>query len=201
MVLDDAYNYLRLHSLSGNHRTEHTKFPSNHLMNGNSTINSSQQSYTQTSTRPRLFIFSAPDEGGLKRLLKSHSKHLANTESASFLSDLAYTLSQKRSMFAWRMATASCSISDLKARLGDEKIMFGRSTQNPKLCFVFTGQGAQWSTMGRGLLIYSVFRDSLEESQTIFRDFGSEWSLLGKQSLYPNFVFNYLQELRGACKE
>ncbi|RCI10836.1 hypothetical protein L249_5248 [Ophiocordyceps polyrhachis-furcata BCC 54312] len=46
------------------------------------------------------------------------------------------------------------------------------------VCFVFTGSGAQWFSMGRELLAYDVFRTSLETSGRLLEGMGCGWSLI-----------------------
>ncbi|RDA91337.1 hypothetical protein CP533_0018 [Ophiocordyceps camponoti-saundersi (nom. inval.)] len=46
------------------------------------------------------------------------------------------------------------------------------------VCFVFTGSGAQWFSMGRELLAYHVFRDSLAASAALLKEMGCEWDLM-----------------------
>lgn len=52
-----------------------------------------------------------------------------------------------------------------------------KSITNPQLGFIFTGQGAQWAGMGRELMLYAVFRQSLSKSEQILLDMGSRWYL------------------------
>lgn len=53
-----------------------------------------------------------------------------------------------------------------------------RSRSAPVISFVFTGQGAQWSGMGRELLGYPVFRTSLEQATKYLQTLGCSWSLI-----------------------
>lgn len=52
-----------------------------------------------------------------------------------------------------------------------------QAADKPVLGFVFTGQGAQWAGMGRELLEYSVFKDSITRSDHYLREVGCTWSL------------------------
>lgn len=52
-----------------------------------------------------------------------------------------------------------------------------RCSRAPRLAFVFTGQGAQWSQMGIQLNRYPIFQKSVEESDTYLRSaLGCTWS-------------------------
>jgi acyl transferase domain-containing protein len=44
---------------------------------------------------------------------------------------------------------------------------------------VFTGQGAQHYCMGRELLVYPVFQNSLANATAYITSLGSSWSLMG----------------------
>ena len=54
-----------------------------------------------------------------------------------------------------------------------------RSSRETGLAFVFTGQGAQYASMGMELLQFPVFRATLEAANDTFRDLGAKWSLFG----------------------
>jgi acyl transferase domain-containing protein len=58
-----------------------------------------------------------------------------------------------------------------------------RAELPPDVCFVFSGQGAQYSAMGKSLFKYQVFRRAMEEASDYFQSLGSGWSLLGKNDL------------------
>ncbi|KAJ0311184.1 hypothetical protein COL516b_001888 [Colletotrichum fioriniae] len=65
---------------------------------------------------------------------------------------------------------------------GTEKSLEGnaatpiRAKTNPRLAFVFTGQGAQWATMGMDLLAYRAFQESLLAADRYLNDLGFELS-------------------------
>lgn len=106
-------------------------------------------------TRPKLLVFSANDEYSLKSYIKSLSTHLADPSVNVRVSDLAHTLSEHRSRHYQRAFTVvgASPIGKLSSIIAPEAAVFGKRTATaPKVGFVFTGQGAQWSQMGRELL-------------------------------------------------
>lgn len=137
---------------------------------------------------PTLLVFSASDEGGLKRVAESYSAHLSGVDSKQYanekeyLESLAYTLSERRSSLIWKsFATISTLSSISKEGLKLSKAV--RVKSSPKLAFCFTGQGAQWFAMGRELFRYPVFLESLKEMDQYLKVLGCSWSLIGKSSL------------------
>lgn len=189
-VLDDAYNYLRLRNLRGKHRTEITPPKQGTLIALSDTISAPSDGIEQALTnklnnnsKPALFVWSASEESGLARMGGIYQNYLQtlpfqNNES-KFVTDLAYTLSDKRSRLPWKSFLVARSINDLNQQLELGLPKPTRSVKTPKLGFIFTGQGAQWYAMGRELLEYSVFRESLEDAQIFFRGLGAAWMLIG----------------------
>lgn len=133
-------------------------------------------------TAPCLFILSAHTEVSLKSMIQTFTDWLENEPNVS-LADLSYTLCHRRTLLASRwgcVAEDRVSLLDqLKRRLGKASSRMDRS--EPYIVFVFTGQGAQWATMGRELLIgsskSSIFRDSFRTSQDILKRLGAPWDL------------------------
>ncbi|KAL2816713.1 beta-ketoacyl synthase [Aspergillus granulosus] len=65
-----------------------------------------------------------------------------------------------------------------------------RFIAGPTVGLVFTGQGAQWQTMGRELLArYPVYQQSISEASAYLRTLGVEWDLLevlqADKGIYP----------------
>lgn len=223
VVLDDAYNFLRLRHLEGVHRTAQ-KAPStteleafvkpanntepeteeethnagsngvdssNHHTNGSAatqppSIVEPDTSSPAAASKPMVFVFSSSDQGGIKRWADTYSAYLADASNqpsdATFLGDLAYTLGEKRSQFPWRSAVVASSREELVKRLpslGRSACQIRRSTP-AKVGFVFTGQGAQWPEMGKSLLGYPVFKQSLEDASAFLETIGCSWNLVGE---------------------
>lgn len=135
---------------------------------------------------PRLFLLSAFDEEGVQRNASACAQYLTHKMSVSrshdhLLDDLCFTLSNRRSIFPWKSFVAASTAKELAWDLSE--YMFAKPVQTaeaPEICFVFTGQGAQYQAMGRALLTYPVFQESLEDASDYIRRLGSPWSLLGK---------------------
>jgi acyl transferase domain-containing protein len=71
-------------------------------------------------------------------------EHSANVK----LPDLAYTLSERRSRHFHRAFVVADSTN-----LDEGAFVFGKKGVHiPKIGFVFTGQGAQWSQMGKSFI-------------------------------------------------
>lgn len=99
------------------------------------------------------------------------------------LSDLGYTLGQRRTHLNHRHTVIADSIADAREQfqaLADGgQIDTGRTDPStPKLAFVCTGMGPQWWRMCRGLLdVFPVFTDSIQRSDRELSRY-TDWSLL-----------------------
>ncbi|CAL3963027.1 unnamed protein product, partial [Diplocarpon coronariae] len=52
-------------------------------------------------------------------------------------------------------------------------------SQSPRIGFIFTGQGAQWSAMGRELYEqYPIFKSTMDACEDCLVEFGATFSLL-----------------------
>lgn len=132
--------------------------------------------------RRRLFLLTASDNNCVKRQMLDLAQYLQTKldEPESFLTDLASTLANRRSVLDWRLAASASSIQELLAALEKKDVHLNRALKTPGLAFVFTGQGAQWPTMGQQLLEHPVFASTLREADNCLRSLGAGWSLLGE---------------------
>jgi acyl transferase domain-containing protein len=171
----------RLASSSGS-----THFNGVSLLNG---IGSSHAAAATNELSPgSVFLISTADEAGIQRIAMKLSQHLRSISTKSlspsaesqYLNDLAYTLAMKRSIFKWKAFCIAGSLQDLVTNLqGQMSKPVQKARHTPKLGFVFTGQGAQWPSMGRALGIYPLYRLRIEEASTYMASLGSPWSLKG----------------------
>ncbi|KAI2715325.1 hypothetical protein CBS147332_4979 [Penicillium roqueforti] len=140
--------------------------------------------YTSLIEKPKLFLLSAFDEDGVKRNAAELAKYLNRRMMKSvlhdyLLDDLSFTLSKKRSHFPWRSFVMASSVKELAWNLSEANFAKPiRTARVPEVEFVFTGQGAQYQAMGRELMVYPVFQESVEEASDYIRRLGSPWSLL-----------------------
>ena len=105
---------------------------------------------------------------------------MSASEEESYLNNLAYTLSGKRSSLPWKSFIMGASVKDLQENLLTNLSKPVRSSTGPNLAFVFTGQGAQWHAMGRELSAYPVYESSLQRFDSVLKSLRCEWSLIGK---------------------
>jgi acyl transferase domain-containing protein len=136
-------------------------------------------------SRPRLLVWSAQDKDGLKRVkeglaqyveAKSTEWHQGSEETEAFMSELAYTLSDRRSLLQWKTYAITSSPEEFFAA-EEGTALVAQSSRVPRLGFVFTGQGAQWPRMGAELMEYKVFHESVMAADRYLREeCGCAWS-------------------------
>lgn len=138
------------------------------------------------TTSPKLFVWSAHEQAGIDRASTVYTQYMHDkvTDSSDYdenllLNQFAYTLSARRSVLPWKTFVVASSGKDLGHQVQSPSRPL-RSSALPKLGFVFTGQGAQWTGMGRELCAHQVFVESLETASAHLVKLGCNWSLLGK---------------------
>lgn len=87
-----------------------------------------------------------------KESLRNGIQALAGVADGFDALDLAYTLSARRSKFYYRGFTVAGGENTVSEALGD--VTFGEKLKGMEkgLVLVFTGQGAQWRSMGKNLI-------------------------------------------------
>ncbi|KAH7143722.1 hypothetical protein EDB81DRAFT_935118 [Dactylonectria macrodidyma] len=131
--------------------------------------------------RPLLFVISAKDSTVCQNMASNMSDHISQSLEAGnppSITDLAYSLAERRSRLPWVKAVQATTLEELATRLEDSNPKPSHSTRRPRLGFVFNGQGAQWYAMGRELIqIYPVFSSAIGEADQVLKGYGATWSL------------------------
>ena len=151
------------------HRTEHVKV---------------DDSLTRSQKR-RLLIVSSNSKESLRMMVNGLKAYLTRHIEAdeSFLNDLIYTMCCRRSLLQFRVARSAPTITGFLDSLAhptieEELAKPHRALEHANLCFVFTGQGAQWPGMGRELFgLYPVFDQSIVAAEALFNRLGARWTL------------------------
>lgn len=139
----------------------------------------------------QLLVYSARDVAALERVLQQYGKYYDDCilGSPERLKRLAYTLAARRSKMALRaFAVGNTGLSSEAIGLANSDCV--RSSLETQVCFVFTGQGAQYSKMGLELIRYPVFLSTLSKANRVFQDIGADWSLLGTRSCHTTSSVN-----------
>lgn len=112
------------------------------------------------SSAIKLLVTSTKDQDALGRRIDCLTHFVRQNEPNE--ADLAYTLGERREHLSHR----AFAILDPKQPLLPESFT---KSQHPvhDVCFVFTGQGAQWTGMGKGLSQFPVFDETIQELDCI----------------------------------
>ncbi|KAJ8067959.1 hypothetical protein OCU04_003540 [Sclerotinia nivalis] len=134
---------------------------------------------TPSPPAPQIFILTGKSEDSVRTAALNLSKQSLSEDA---LDDLAYTLSNHRSMMSWRYSFVASSSQELLTSLqsvsGSPKSLV-KSSSSHRIVFVFTGQGAQWIGMARELLLVdSAFAKSIADSSMILQALGAPWNLV-----------------------
>lgn len=193
VILDDAYHYLKIHNLIGNHSTlveEDFGSDSGISMSGSNTPPPKDEvDDVPVSGNNKLLVFSSLDQAGLQRQAATYRQAFSKMEKnetisareyldqQTYLDDLAHTLATRRTKFDYRSFTVVDSTGSLTSKLSKGLPKLKRASKNDNIMMVFTGQGAQWSQMGRELLDNPIFRETTTKSQEYLEKFGATWNV------------------------
>ncbi len=137
--------------------------------------------------RPQVLVFSANDQQSLRNQFSAVDRHLSDPAVRVRLRDLAYTLAERRSRHYHRAYTLADDV-----RLDSQSLEWGTANaEPPKIGFIMTGQGAQWSEMGKDLLDnFPAARRRVRHLDKVLGHVSDPptWSLFGKNhasSCYP----------------
>ncbi|KAH9904493.1 hypothetical protein F4778DRAFT_790038 [Xylariomycetidae sp. FL2044] len=205
VIIDDALHYMRSRGISGAHHTDPDQSQTISLPVLSSTRTDPSGAFSSEHHEPTLlFPLTAADEAGLQRyasLLASHLAQIKDCDSFNYLTDLAWTLCNKRSILPWKSFVAGSSIDELQAELRGLNQRPLNPTESPTAVFAFTGQGAQWKSMGAELFgHHQAFRDSILRADSYFMSLGSTWSLVDE--LYgssPTFPIDHPSRAQPSC--
>ncbi|KAK1541152.1 PKSN polyketide synthase for alternapyrone biosynthesis protein [Colletotrichum paranaense] len=188
VILDDAHHYLESRNLVGNHQTAvsvdgGTSTSSESGDSGISDVRNHRDVGKQLGSvygRPKVLALSAHDQAGIKRLSSAYAPFAAKSQhrDGSFVHEMAYTLAARRTKHPFRSFAVASTVDDLASGVSAAPATLKRSVKNGTLAFVFTGQGAQWATMGRELLDVLAFKESVLRSQGYLDALGCKWNAI-----------------------
>lgn len=147
-------------------------------------INIPKEIETETRTENiRLIVLSGHDEKAAKRAGKQLGVYLEQHPEIfqkRLMRDVSYTLGERRTHHAYRIAIPATSFSDLATSLNGVAALPTRASAiAPTLAFVFTGQGAQWPQMGKELMnSHKVFNRTVTKASDYLLSIGAEFSLV-----------------------
>lgn len=156
-----------------------TSFPDSVCQNTD-TSQSSANWRSGDSMAKKLFVFSAKTSVSLRLYLSSIIDYLEKEPvSKNLARNLSYTLGQRRTHFAHRVAVLAHSSGALRESLLSlpENINHDRILE-PVVAFIFTGQGAQVHQMALELHQYETFAAAIRDADCILRKLGASWSLM-----------------------
>ncbi|KAL3291010.1 putative polyketide synthase [Colletotrichum asianum] len=155
------------------------------------------ESYDPETSEPRTsnttdfrgpLVFSANSSSSLVEMVRKYSEYIKLNPAVN-LDDLAWTLQNKRELFPFKRSFTGFNRDSLTQRMDDFVESNAADDCSPQPLYpddppailgIFTGQGAQWATMGASLIRQSrLFRESIERSEkalAVLPD-GPSWSL------------------------
>lgn len=158
VIVDDAYHYMLLRGLNGKTKAkllaptlEPNQITAYSSRNFSRSITPKQMSLVSScplaaiAPSPYIFYISANQEKQVEKLASAYASHITAREDPSevkFLSNLAYTLCQRRSRLEWGIAIIASTKTELIQKLESIPNPTKRSNHDAKIGFVFTGQGA-----------------------------------------------------------
>ncbi|KAI1773209.1 fatty acid synthase S-acetyltransferase [Hypoxylon cercidicola] len=133
-----------------------------------------------SSGSARLLIWSAADEQAVHRMIQSYQEYYDSFRASDpfWIEQLAYTLATRRSHMKWRTYAIVNHESEMPLKQELQVLKPTRALPDAGLAFVFTGQGAEYAGMGKGLLRYPTFAQTMHDLDKIYAELGSKWSII-----------------------
>ncbi|KAI1462907.1 ketoacyl-synt-domain-containing protein [Daldinia caldariorum] len=176
VIIDDAAHYLAQRGLSAHHNTtlDGTRNFSNLSTTTHEWVRSVQGLPIPTrDSKTHLFIFSAHEQKVLSQMLKDYASYAQGQLEplpGNIMEDLAYSLGCRRTQLQWRASVVARSPEELIQKLvelpANDLVRASEDKSSTKSAFVFGGQGAQWFAMGRELLGFDAFLQSIEDASS-----------------------------------
>ncbi|OXA45936.1 phenolphthiocerol synthesis polyketide synthase type I Pks15/1 [Folsomia candida] len=108
--------------------------------------------------KSNILTLSAKSEEALTELVENYKTHLSFNSNVR-LEDIAYTANVGRAKFSNRIAITACNTEELSKKLDEKNWSSGVVQKEPKICFLFPGQGSQYKGMGSQLYdTFPIFR-------------------------------------------
>ena len=149
--------------------------------------------------RPYLIVLSANDEKSLEAQFSALDKHSSDPAVRIEIRDLAYTLSERRSRHYHRGFISSTS-----PELKKQSFIRGHIREEPPtMAFIFTGQGAQWSQMGKDLMeTFPLAASTIRHLDQVLQNSYNppKWTLHGKDNLNCRKSQSLLLPPRKTCE-
>ena len=140
-----------------------------------------QNTISEKANQYYIFTLSAKNKSALNDLKNKYLNYLQDVKNTQHLcpESLSYTSIQCRSHFQYRMSIIFENIDKLVLLLkndNDQSYLYqNKAVTNPPIAFLFTGQGSQYSGMGKILYqTYPVFRDVVNQCCDFLKDEFSE---------------------------
>jgi acyl transferase domain-containing protein len=146
-----------------------------------SATDTDNSSHIYNDPKQKLIFISANDKESLQQRINDFGIYFEQRPEVFeklLFGNFAFTVGSKLSHLSYRLALPACSLDNLGIRLAQLKVNASKVLGDPKIAYVFTGQGAQWAQMGCALLDgYPIFKAAIQQADDCLRQLHAEWSL------------------------
>ncbi|MGB3533336.1 MAG: type I polyketide synthase, partial [Microcoleaceae cyanobacterium] len=117
-----------------------------------------------------LFTISAKTPTALEEYIQKYDQYLAYSKAS--LADICFSANTGRSHFQYRLCAMASSVEELRQCLNHKTYIYQQKlpSNNPKIAFLFTGQGSQYEGMAQQLYqTQPTFRDTINHCAEILQ--------------------------------